>query len=347
LDDLRHNREKTPLPFRVSWLHVTNIVPLTIVTQVTQSQAPEPVSAATDLSAIQGAVITIGNFDGVHLGHAALLGNVKALARRMGGPAVAVVLDPHPATILRPDAAPVRLTWIERRAELMEQLGIDALVVCETSPEFLSLTADEFFRLLVIQRLQARAIVEGPNFFFGRDRGGDIAVLKELCEAENVDLQIVPPASADGQMISSTRIRELLGAGNVEDAAALLGTQPRIRGSVARGAGRGRQIGFPTANLINIDVVVPAVGVYGGTAEVNGCEFQAAIHIGPNPTFEHDGATKVEIHLLDFDGDLYDQVLLVDFVMRVRDIARFDSADRLIQQLEQDITIIRSRLSSV
>lgn len=292
-------------------------------------------------------MITIGNFDGVHLGHAALLSNVSALAKRLDGPAVAVVLDPHPATILRPEAAPLRLTWIERRAELMEQLGIDALVVCQTTAEFLSLTADEFFHALVIGRLQARAVIEGPNFYFGRDRGGDVAVLKSLCEAASVDLQIVPPASIDGQMISSTRIREQLGQGQVEEAARLLGNPQRIRGKVARGAGRGRQIGFPTANLTNIDVVAPAAGVYGGTALVNGLRFPAAIHIGPNPTFESDGATKVEVHLLDFDGDLYDQVLLVDFVTRVRDIARFDSADRLIQQLEQDISIIRSQLSRV
>lgn len=299
-----------------------------------------------DLSSVQGGVITIGNFDGVHLGHAALLGSVKATAQQIGGPAVAVVLDPHPATILRPEAAPLRLTWIERRAELMSALEIDALVVCETTPEFLSLTAEEFFRALVVEQLGARAIVEGPNFFFGRDRGGDIAVLGQLCEAENVDLQIADAANVDGEMISSTRIRDLLGAGKVEDAAALLGTPHRIRGTVAGGAGRGRKIGFPTANLINIDVVVPASGVYGGIAWVDGQRFQAAIHIGPSPTFEEDGAYKLEVHLLDFDGDLYEQTLLVDFVTHIRGVSRFESADHLIQQLEQDITIIRSRLSS-
>jgi riboflavin kinase/FMN adenylyltransferase len=291
-------------------------------------------------------VITIGNFDGVHLGHAALLGQVRQLANEMGGPAVAIVLDPHPAAILRPTKVPASLTWIERRAELMDPLGIDALVVCQTTVEFLKLTAAEFFQSLVIGRLGAAAIVEGPNFFFGRDRGGDIEVLKELCRANEIDLRIVQPISVADQMISSTRIRSLLETGNVEEAARLLGGPHRLRGTVVSGARRGRQIGFPTANLTDIDVVVPAPGVYAGIATVNGNSCQAAVHIGPNPTFDNDGAVKVEVHLLDYDGDLYGQLLQVDFITHVRDIARFDSADRLVQQLDRDIKTIRSSLAS-
>ncbi len=301
---------------------------------------------ATRLHSIRGGVITIGNFDGVHLGHAALLGQVRQLANEMGVPAVAIVLDPHPAAILRPTKVPARLTWIERRAELMDPLGIDALVVCQTTVEFLKLTAAEFFQSLVIGRLGAAAMVEGPNFFFGRDRGGDIEVLKELCRSNAVDLRIVQPISVADQMISSTRIRSLLETGKVEEAARLLGAPHRLRGTVVSGARRGRQIGFPTANLTDIDVVVPAAGVYAGIATVNGNSCQAAVHIGPNPTFENDGAVKVEVHLLDYDGDLYGQLLQVDFITHVRDIARFDSADRLVQQLDRDIKTIRSSLAS-
>jgi riboflavin kinase/FMN adenylyltransferase len=346
LDDLRHNRCPTPLPFRVTWLFVTKIIPLTVVTRGPGSTGPNPgLSIGKDLESIRGGVITIGNFDGVHRGHAALLSEVRALADELGGPAVAVVMDPHPATILRPEQAPARLTWIQRRAELMDRLGIDALLVCETTPEFLKLTAAEFFQSLVIGHLDARAMIEGPNFFFGRDRGGDIARLTELCSAENVDLRVAQPTTIDGQMISSTRIRGLLEQGKVEEAGDLLGTPHRVRGRVGLGAKRGRQIGFPTANLTDIDVVVPELGVYGGFATVASREYEAAIHIGPNPTFELDGATKVEVHLLDFDADLYEQVLLVDFIARVRDIARFDSADRLVEQLDQDVETIRSRLA--
>ncbi len=147
-------------------------------------------------------------------------------------------------------------------------------------------------------------------------------------------------------MISSTRIRGLLETGKVDAAARLLGGPYRIRGTVVAGARRGRQIGFPTANLTDIDVVVPAPGVYGGIATVSGESCQAAVHIGPNPTFDNDGAVKVEVHLLDYDGDLYGQLLQVDFITHVRDIARFDSADLLVEQLDRDIKTIRSSLAS-
>ena len=161
-------------------------------------------------------MITIGNFDGVHLGHAALLKEVRHAADQLGGPAVAVVLDPHPASVLRPESAPTRLTWIERRAELMARHGIDALVVCPTTKEFLQLTAESFFQSLVVERLQSRAMVEGPNFFFGRNRGGDTATLKQLCQANGVELRIIEPSESHGEMVSSTRIRLLLEQGEVE-----------------------------------------------------------------------------------------------------------------------------------
>lgn len=323
---------------------MTQIVPLTSVTPSLGAGVAES-GVAESLKSVRGGVITIGNFDGVHRGHAALLSEVRRLATDLAGPAVAVVLDPHPASILRPEKAPSRLTWIERRAELMDRLGIDALVVCETSLEFLKMTAVEFFDALVIGCLGGRALVEGPNFFFGRDRGGDIGVLTNLCRSSHIDLRIVQPTKVDGQMISSTRIRRLLESGRVDDAADLLGAPHRVRGRVVAGAKRGRRIGFPTANLTEIDVVVPAPGVYGGIATLRGRTYQAAVHIGPNPTFEHDGEAKVEVHLLDYDGDLYNQLLLVDFVVHVRDIARFESAEQLIRQLDRDIATIRTSLA--
>lgn len=326
---------------------MTKILPLDDLPRFASLPGDNELARATEFEDFAGAVITVGNFDGVHQGHASLLNQVRAIADRRQVPAVAVVLDPHPVTILRPDIQHKRLTWIERRAELMSQHGIDALVVCKTSSEFLRLTAEEFFNALVIRCFQASGMVEGPNFFFGRDRGGDLDVLGRLCRQHQIELTVVAPTATDGEMVSSTRIRRLLEIGEVEAAAAMLGSNYRIRGSVTTGAKRGREIGFPTANLTDIDVVVPAPGVYGGFVPIpgrsNAC--LGAIHIGPNPTFEQDGDSKVEIHLLDYDGDLYDQVLLVDFVCRVRDIARFDSSDDLIQQLHQDINSIRKQLA--
>lgn len=339
--DLAHNSfSTTPLPFPAVCPLVTKIVPLADVTSC--SAASE---ARVQVAQLRGGAITIGNFDGVHRGHAALLRQVRTVADEIGGPAVAVVLDPHPATVLRPQTAPARLSWIERRAELMKPLGIDALIVCETTRKFLQLTAEEFFELLVQQSLAAKAIVEGTNFFFGRDRGGDIGTLRGLCQSHDIELTIAEPTFFDGEMISSTRIRKRLIAGDVEAAARLLGVAFRMRGSVVAGARRGRTIGFPTANLAGIDVVIPAPGVYGGVAHVAGEPYDAAIHIGPNPTFEQAGETKVEAHLIDYDGDLYGQTILVDLITHVRDIARFDSADRLVEQLDRDIQTIRSGLA--
>ena len=293
---------------------------------------------------VAGGAVSIGNFDGVHRGHGALLTKNRFLADQVNGPSIAVVLDPHPAEILRPDKSPPKLTGIARRAELMDRFGVDALVVCETTAKFLQLSAKEFFELLVMGQLDAEAMVEGPNFFFGRDRGGNVEVLAELCNRHGIELQIVQPTEAGSQMISSTRIRNLLAAGAVEEAAELLGHHYRLAGMVESGANRGREIGFPTANLTDIDVVVPAVGVYAATATIDQQIHKAAVHIGPNPTFESDQTVKVEVHLLDFDADIYGQTLSVDFVARVRDIAQFGSAEELIGQLTRDVAEVRSIL---
>lgn len=327
---------------------MTDIVSLRNIAQHLQSGLDPAVSESAHdaYAAARCGVITIGNFDGVHRGHATLLREVRSLADQMGGPAVAVVLDPHPASILRPDRAPQRLSWIERRAEKMQPLGIDCLVVCETTPEFLRMTADQFFHSLVVQRLAARAIVEGPNFFFGRDRGGNVDHLQTLCDEQDLQLRIVDASHWQGQMISSTRIRGLLMDGKVAEATELLGQPHRIRGTVVQGDRRGRKIGFPTANLDHIDVVVPKAGVYGGLVRVREMTHPAAIHIGPNPTFVQDGSVKVEAHLLDFQGDLYGSQLLLDFHFHVRDIARFDSAESLVKQLHRDVETVRNGLDS-
>ncbi len=298
-----------------------------------------------DLSSIQGGVITIGNFDGVHRGHAALLGQVRKLADQLGGPAIAMVLDPHPATILSPELAPKRLTDIQTRAELMDQLGIDALVVCKTSRQFLNLTAKQFFSSLVQQRFQAQAMVEGPNFFFGRDRGGNIEVLTDLCGQAGVQLQIVEPMHVGPQMISSTRIRTLLVRGAVGEAAALLGHPHMVSGTVTSGDQRGREIGFPTANLSGIELVLPGPGVYAGCLYTSEGKHVAAIHVGPNPTFESNGDSKVEVHALDYDGDLYGQSVQVEFLHHVRDVVKFESPEALVVQVNQDIAEIRKLLS--
>ena len=294
-----------------------------------------------------GGVISIGNFDGVHRGHAALLGRVCELARKLGGPSVAVVLDPHPVSLLRPDAAPQRLTTIGRRLERLTELGVDFLVVCSINREFLNLSAGKFFQSLVVKKLRAKGIIEGPNFFFGRNRGGNIESLKAFCDAAEIQCVIAGSIQRDEEMISSTRIRNALMSGEIVQANELLGAPYQLEGVVGKGHKRGRQLGFPTANLDAIPTLVPKNGVYGGVTQVDGRFIPAAIHIGPNPTFESSDVRKVEVHLLDFRGDLYGQRLVVDFHTRVRNIARFDSPEQLIQQLAQDIQIVRDSLAKI
>jgi riboflavin kinase/FMN adenylyltransferase len=204
----------------------------------------------------------------------------------------------------------------------------------------LSLTAEEFFARFIEQSLQARGMVEGPNFFFGRDRRGDVTLLSRLCREMNIPLEIVPSQLQGPGMISSSRIRQLLELGEVRTAGELL-TQPyRIRGTVVTGAARGRSLGFPTANLDEIPVLIPRAGVYAGRAYCADRILPAALHLGPNPTFSQ-GTSKVEVHLLDFSGDLYGQVLQVDFLDKVRDIVRFASVDELRSQVARDLNRVR------
>lgn len=288
---------------------------------------------------LHGAV-SIGNFDGVHRGHARIVEQLLHQARGTGGPAVVFTFDPHPVRLLRPDAAPPPLTWTERKAELLEALGVDAMIAYPTDEALLSLSPEDFFESIVRDRLAARAMVEGPNFCFGRQRRGDIQLLQELCTRANVKLAVVEPLRTDGGYISSSRIRDLIRVGDVGGARQML-TQPyRIRGLVTHGAARGSRLGFPTANVAAVDTLLPAVGVYAGRAVAGGTTWPAAINLGPNPTFGEQGL-KVEVHLIGYSGTLYGQLLEVDFLERLRDIRPFASVDELKSQLAQDIDASR------
>ena len=292
-----------------------------------------------DFAEFQGASVSIGNFDGVHRGHCAMLDVLVTGARRLQQAAIAVTFDPHPLVILRPDVAPTNLTTITHRTELLKAAGADAVLVLRSSPELLRLTAAEFFEQVVLEELKARRLVEGPNFFFGRDRAGNITVLTQLCAAHGVALEVIDPVMVEHQWVSSSVIRSLLVDGDMNAAAALLGHPYRLTGRVVVGAGRGRGLGFPTANLDDFATVVPGLGVYAGRCIIDGCSYAAAIHIGPNPTFG-EARRKVEVHLLDYSGELYGRTLDMDFLARVRDVTRFESADALRSQLARDVASV-------
>lgn len=295
-------------------------------------------------ASLRTAYASIGNFDGVHRGHRALLDRLMVAARSAGVPSVVVTFDPPPLALLRPDALPPRLTTIDQRVELIQQAGVDAVWILPTTWELLGLTADEFFQRVVLDRLNARGLMEGPNFFFGRDRGGTIEVLRGLCTSGGVALDVIEPVRIYDEWVSSSAIRTALLEGDIPAAVRQLGHPYRLAGTVIDGAHRGRTLGFPTANLGDVATVIPGHGVYAGRVAINDRAYAAAVHIGPNPTFG-EGASKIEVHLLDFQGDLYGTVLAVDLIERVRGVQRFVSVDELLRQLHADVEFVRNRVN--
>jgi riboflavin kinase/FMN adenylyltransferase len=210
------------------------------------------------------------------------------------------------------------------------------VVAYPTDEELLGLSAREFFESIVLDALKAKALVEGPNFYFGHNREGTVELLAKLAESAGLTLDVVPSVEIDGDLVSSSRIRGLVAAGDVAKAGQLLSAPYRIRGMVTHGAGRGGKLGFPTANLEGIDTLLPKAGVYAGRALVQSILYPAAINLGPNPTFG-ESAVKVEIHLLDYHDSLYGQPLEVEFLDRLRDVTSFASLQALVEQLEKDI----------
>lgn len=280
--------------------------------------------------------LAIGNFDGVHRGHGALVAELVKQAKSVGGPAVVLTFDPHPLQLLRPKLFMPVLTTIGDRAELLREAGADEVLILKTTLEVLQLSAADFFEQLVRERLDAQAMVEGFNFAFGRNREGTLDRLRELCDEASVGLTIVPPWQYEGITVSSSKVRDALLSGAVGAAARLLGRPYRLHGQVGTGQRRGQQIGFPTANLERTETLIPADGVYAVRAFWRGQSWPAAANVGPNPTFGEQ-ARKVEVHLIDFQGDLYGQPFAVDFVERLRDTRPFAGVAELVAQLRKDV----------
>ena len=274
--------------------------------------------------------MTIGNFDGVHLGHQMLL----AEAVRQARPAVAVTFDPHPIQLLRPDLVQPFLTALAERTSLLQQYGADHVLVLQTSAALLQLSARAFFEQIVVAGLHAQALVEGYSFAFGHNREGTIDVLKQLCAEHAVRLTVMPPREVLGVRVSSSKVRAELVAGRVDAAALMLGRPYRLAGIVGTGAKRGGTLGFPTANLHDVETLIPGNGVYAVHATVNGKTWFGAANVGPNPTFGED-ARKLEVHLLGFAGDLYGKTMSVDFIKKIRDTMKFGSVPELIAQIQK------------
>ncbi len=286
------------------------------------------------------AAVAVGNFDGVHLGHAAIVRQLVAEATDRSVPAVALTFDPHPASIVRPESAPVPLSTPARRAELLLSLGLDAVLVQPATPDLLALEATDFYREILRGRLGGVAFVEGQDFRFGANRAGDIDLLTRLATADGAVVVVVPAVTVDGEAVSSSRLRGLIAAGDVAEAAALATAPYRLTGEVVSGARRGAGLGFPTANLSGIATLLPATGVYAGRArpagDATGRWYPAAINVGPAPTFDVK-TSSVEVHLIGFAGDLYRRLLDIDFLRRLRETRGFASPEDLKIQLADDV----------
>ncbi len=294
---------------------------------------------------LQGAWVTIGAFDGVHRGHQALLRDFVAEARAHNAPAVVVTFYPHPAEVLGNRRNPFYLSTPEEKAALIARLGVDVLVTHPFNREVAQRSARDFMEDLHAH-LGLRRLWVGYDFALGRHREGDIPTLRRLGEALGYTLHVVEAYRQDGMVVSSTRIRQALSAGDVALAARLLGRPYAVPGKVTRGDGRGRQLGFPTANLaVWPKRMMPAAGVYACQAEAGGEVYPAVVNLGVRPTFEQRPvAPRLEAHLLDFSGDLYGQTLTLHFIARLRPEQRFPSAEALAAQIARDVAAAREAL---
>ncbi|MFC8723121.1 bifunctional riboflavin kinase/FAD synthetase [Kitasatospora sp. NPDC057198] len=287
-------------------------------------------------------VVTIGSFDGVHRGHQLIINRVVELAGELGAKSVVVTFDPHPSEVVRPGTHPPLLAPQPRRAELVEQLGVDAVLVLPFTAEFSKESPEYFVRSVLVDALHAKAVVEGPNFRFGHRAAGNVELLAELGRADDftvevVDLQ-VRGAAGDGEPFSSSLCRRLVAAGDMAGVGEILGRPHRVEGEVVRGAQRGRELGYPTANVDTVaHSAIPADGVYAGWLTADGETMPAAISVGTNPTFDGTART-VEAYAIDRVGlDLYGQHVAVDFLAWLRGMEKFDSIDALLERMAEDV----------
>jgi riboflavin kinase / FMN adenylyltransferase len=285
-------------------------------------------------------VVPIGIFDGMHRGHQLVLARAVASARERDARVAVITFDPHPVAVLAPESMPLMLTTIERRVQLLKEFGADTVVVLKFDDELSRQTADEFIEQTLVERLNAVQIVVGANFRFGHRAAGDVALLRKFgLEVDDVPLLVV------GEVMTSTYIREWVAAGDVAAASAALGRLHFVEGPVVRGDARGRELGYPTANVaVTPGIAIPADGVYAGwLVRASGERLMAAVSVGTNPTF--DGVErKVEAYALDVDLDLYDEHVMVEFAERLRGMERFDSVGELMSQMAADVAQARTRL---
>jgi riboflavin kinase/FMN adenylyltransferase len=293
------------------------------------------------------AVITIGNFDGVHIGHQALFHHTIEKAHAIGGTAIAMTFNPHPARVLGRAEGPPLITLHEQKMELMARTGLDVIISVPFNREFASISSLSFVEDLLVSKIGMKAIVVGEDYSYGSRRQGNLTTLKTDADRLGFEVILVPGIqfSTPGQeRISSTRIRRLVMSGDITEAQKLLGRHYQVRGEVVRGRNRGgKQLGFPTANLHLQDELCPKRGVYAVTVEHNGNKFRGVANIGYSPTFD-DHLYTIEIHIIDFNQDVYGEKILVNFISRIRNEVRFSDLSQLTDQIGKDVQTARDRI---
>lgn len=289
--------------------------------------------------------ITIGNFDGVHWGHRALFDKVKDWADKLQGQSIVMTFHPHPMEVMAPGNGPRFITRHRRKLELIEASGISTTIVVPFSKEFANISARAFVQSILVDKIGAKAVIVGHDYRFGRNREGDISLLRELGDALGFKVEMVSGIEMDGIVVSSTIIRQLIRSGNLPEANKLLGRPYEISGTVVPGRHRGgRLLGFPTANIRMNDQVPPKLGVYVVEVEVAGVVYGGAANLGYNPTFG-DTELSLEAHILDFSDNIYGQPITVKFIDRIRDEKRFSGVEALIEQIRQDVDLARQLLA--
>lgn len=290
--------------------------------------------------------VTIGKFDGMHLGHRAVVARLLALARQRGLVSTVLTFDRNPLSLLRPQKCPASIASITQKLESLEEAGVDATLLVRFDQEFSAMTAAEFMKRILVDALHASVVLVGRDFRFGHGGDGTVDTLREFGLERGIDVLVIDDiAQDDSRRVSSTSVRERILDGRVAEAGMLLGGLHTIRGTVVRGAQRGRTLGYPTANLSQrLEGLIPADGVYAAWLTVDGIRYPAAVSVGNNPTFDGVPAKQVEAHALDVDVDFYDSVAEVSFVDFVRGMRKFDSVSALTEQMSADERRVRSVL---
>ena len=281
-------------------------------------------------------VLALGNFDGMHRGHLKIIERVRRGADERGSTAVAMTFDPHPSKIVRPDKAPPLLMTHQQKLEALARGGMHGVAIVRFTPELARWDPETFVRTVLVEWLHVAEVGVGANFLFGHDRSGNFSLLRSLGARYGFRAEKIDPVRYKDFVVSSTRVRRLISEGRVDEAGALLGHHYTIDGSVVQGQKRGRELGFPTANICAENELAPPAGVYATTVTVEGVAYPSVTNIGTRPTFESGHENVIEAHVLDFDKDLYGSKLRVGFVQRLRDEKKFDGIDALKAQIDAD-----------